>query len=97
MPRIPLPASAALALASFFLAPAHAADRAERARAELEKRFTAADADHDGRLTREEARKGMPRVHQNFDAIDGDGDGAVTLADVQRQMRAQRGNRRGGQ
>ncbi|HEY9104215.1 hypothetical protein [Chitinimonas sp.] len=58
------------------------AQRAQKAMAELESRFNAADANHDGRLTREEAKGKMPRVAQNFDAIDAQKNGYVTLDDI---------------
>jgi len=55
-----------------------AAEHASR----MESHFKAADKDHDGSLTREEA-KAMPRVARNFDAIDTDKSGTVTLAEIQ--------------
>jgi len=58
------------------------AQKAQKAMAELESRFNAADANHDGRLTREEAKGKMPRVAQNFDAIDAQKNGYVTLDDI---------------
>ncbi len=49
---------------------------------ELPKRFAHADANHDGRLTREEARDTMPRVHMYFDEIGTAGRGYVTEQDI---------------
>jgi hypothetical protein len=37
---------------------------------------------HDGRLTRQQAQAGMPRVAENFDAIDIDRKGFVTLPEI---------------
>ncbi len=53
------------------------------------ERFTAADKDNDGSLTREEA-KAMPRVAQNFDAIDADKSGTVTEKEIHDYMKAHR-------
>lgn len=61
----------------------------------LRERFAAADADHDGTLSRTEATAGMPRVAKHFDAIDTDHDGKLTLAEVAaflKQARAERQN-----
>ena len=49
---------------------------------EIEERFKAADKNHDGRLTLEEAKAGMPRVAKNFDRIDADKKGYVTLDQI---------------
>jgi len=50
-------------------------------------RFEKADKNHDGKLTREEAKEGMPRVFANFDRIDHDRKGYLTLEDVLRALR----------
>ncbi|SDP33285.1 EF hand [Ralstonia sp. 25mfcol4.1] len=46
------------------------------------ERFKAADTDHDGKLTREEARAGMPEVYKRFDKIDTRKHGYVTERQV---------------
>ena len=56
--------------------------RQEKMRAELQKRFTAADTNADGRLSRDEAKGGMPRIYSNFDAIDVERTGAVSLEQI---------------
>jgi hypothetical protein len=61
----------------------------------LEERFRAADRDGDGKLTRDEARAGMPAVHRLFGRLDGAGQGYLTLEQLQ-QLAARRGARRGG-
>jgi hypothetical protein len=48
----------------------------------LAQRFAAANVTHDGRLTRQQAQAGMPRVAENFDAIDIDQKGFVTLPEI---------------
>lgn len=66
----------------------------EKAQAQVSARFAKADADGDGRLTRDEARNAMPRVYQNFDAIDGAHSGYVTLEQIREFTAAQIAERR---
>ncbi|RWA54216.1 calcium-binding protein [Cupriavidus sp. UYMSc13B] len=49
-----------------------------QAKALIAERFKAADANHDGKLTRDEAQTGMPHVYENFDKIDVRKQGFVT-------------------
>ena len=49
----------------------------------LEEKFKAADANHDGKLTLEEAKVGMPRVAKAFDRIDVEKKGYITLEQLQ--------------
>jgi hypothetical protein len=64
----------------------------EKCRAELEakgqERFKRADASGDGRLSREEARKGMPLVARDFDRIDANKDGFVTPQELEAARKA---------
>ena len=85
-----LPAAAALAQ------PASAAGgRGERMREEqLQQRFSAADANHDGKLTRDEAKAGMPRIAEHFDEIDAAHAGTITLVDIERWLVKQRAARK---
>lgn len=53
----------------------------------IQVRFERADVDHDGKLTREEARNGMPRVFAQFDRIDHDHKGYVTFQDILTALR----------
>ena len=55
----------------------------------LAQRFAVANVTHDGRLTREQAERGMPFVARNFDGIDLDHKGYVTLPEI-RAFAAQR-------
>ncbi|WP_246793080.1 EF-hand domain-containing protein [Burkholderia perseverans] len=68
-------------LAAFAVSPAFAQNAMME---KLQARFTAADTDHDGKLTPAEAQAGMPRVAKNFDAIDADHKGYVTVDDIVR-------------
>lgn len=47
-------------------------------RAKAEGRWTAADKDSDGALSREEASASMPRMAERFDQFDANGDGKVS-------------------
>jgi Ca2+-binding EF-hand superfamily protein len=51
------------------------------------KEFSAADKDHDGTLTKAEAKK-LPHIYKNFDAIDVDHDGTVDRDEVHTYMHA---------
>ncbi len=48
------------------------------AKAFIAERFKAADTNHDGKLTRDEAKEGMPQVYKNFSKIDSLKRGYVT-------------------
>jgi Ca2+-binding EF-hand superfamily protein len=61
----------------------------ENAHERGKEQFEKADKDHDGTLTKEEA-KAMPHVYKNFDAIDVDKDGTVTLEEIHNYMKAKR-------
>lgn len=67
---------------------------AQQMRAKLTERFTAADANHDGKLTREEADAKMPMVARNFAQIDKAHKGYVTLEDIQAFSRDKMAERR---
>jgi hypothetical protein len=57
---------------------------------QIEARFNAADKDHDGKLTKAEAKAGMPRVAQNFEKIDANNAGFITLAQIGAFVSAQK-------
>jgi hypothetical protein len=67
----------------------------EKMRERFEERFSKADANGDGKLSKSEAAA-MPRVAKNFDAIDANHDGFVTKAEITQAMMAQRGAAKGG-
>jgi hypothetical protein len=70
--------------------------RVERAIAQLQMRFAAANTTHDGKLTRAQAMAGMPRVAQYFDEIDTQRAGYVTLTQIEDFMRQQAAAHQGG-
>jgi len=61
----------------------------------LERRFKKADTNGDGKLSKEEAQAGMPRLAKNFDAIDTNQDGFITPDEIKAAM-AKRGAAKGG-
>lgn len=77
-----LPYPPMLAAACFFgLTTAILADTSRDG--QIAERFAAADTDHNGQLTLDEAKAGMPRVAANFAKIDADQSGTVTLAEIE--------------
>jgi hypothetical protein len=78
----------AAAAASSVFAQAAEGGRGQGMAAELQKRFTAADTNHDGRLTKEEAKAGMPFVYKNFDEIDSAKTGSLSMHDIAGFVRA---------
>lgn len=72
-----------LAVPAFaFAVPQAGGGRAQTAAQQLEQRFKQADSNGDGKLTKEEAAAGMPRLAGNFSRIDSGGNGYVTLDQV---------------
>ncbi|APR37780.1 hypothetical protein [Paraburkholderia sp. SOS3] len=64
--------------------------RTQRMLQKLEERFTAANTTHDGKLTKQQAELGMPRVAQHFDQIDTQKVGYVTLPQIEQFLATQR-------
>lgn len=67
--------------------------RSERIAGKAQERFAAADANHDGYLSRDEAAQGTPRLAANFDEIDSNGDGQLSKAEIVAYIRQRRGAR----
>ena len=71
----------------------------EKCRAEMQargrERFKKADTNGDGRLSREEAQKGMPQLARDFDRIDANKDGMVTLEELEAARKARAGASKG--
>jgi DNA-binding transcriptional regulator YdaS (Cro superfamily) len=59
-------------------------------RSSLAQRFSDANVTHDGHLTLDQARAGLPMAARHFAAIDKDSKGYVTLDDLQAYLKAQR-------
>ncbi|WGS53799.1 EF-hand domain-containing protein [Paraburkholderia sp. D15] len=60
--------------------------RMQRMEQQLQTRFANANTTHDGKLTRDQAAAGMPRVAQHFDEIDTQKAGYVTLPQIEAFM-----------
>ena len=58
------------------------ADNASKNR-EIAERFAKCDTNHDGKLTREEAKGCMPRIYSHFGYIDSSNKGYLTVAEIQ--------------
>jgi hypothetical protein len=76
------------ASAQALLGGANGGARVERMMEQVQSRFAVANTTHDGKLTRDQARSGMPMVAQHFDEIDTRQAGFVTLAQIEDFMRA---------
>lgn len=78
-----------IGLMTMFATLATAADsskRAAKAEAEIVERFSKADVNRDGMLTRDEAKGVMPRVYSHFEEIDLAHKGAVSVDDIKSFM-----------
>jgi sterol desaturase/sphingolipid hydroxylase (fatty acid hydroxylase superfamily) len=69
--------------------PAQAQQMLSMLKTEMPKRFSKADVNQDGKLTKSEANGAMPRVYQFFDSIDVQKRGYVTQADITAYANAQ--------
>lgn len=81
-----VPLVAALALAVGMSSSLAYAQDAQPGRGDMaekfKQRFVAADKNGDGKLTKDEAKAGMPFVYQHFDEIDKAHTGAITMTDI---------------
>ena len=75
-------AVALLVATSIGLAQDAATPAQQNMRQQFLKRFNAADSNGDGKLTRDEAKSGMPGVYKHFDDIDSAKKGYVTVEDI---------------
>jgi Ca2+-binding EF-hand superfamily protein len=50
---------------------------------EIAQRFAKCDTNHDGKLTREEAKGCMPRIYDHFSYIDSANKGYLTVAEIE--------------
>ena len=63
-------------------APTHADDASRNK--EIQERFAKCDINHDGKLTRNEAKDCMPRIYDHFSRIDQQNKGFVTVLDIEK-------------
>jgi hypothetical protein len=50
---------------------------------EIAQRFAKCDLNHDGKLTKEEAKGCMPRIYDHFSYLDSGNKGFLTVAEIQ--------------
>jgi EF hand len=50
---------------------------------EITERFAKCDKNHDGKLTKDEAKGCMPRIYDHFSKIDSSNKGYVTVAEIE--------------
>ena len=50
---------------------------------EIAQRFAKCDLNHDGKLTKEEAKGCMPRIYDHFSYLDSGNKGYLTVAEIQ--------------
>ena len=62
----------------------------------MAERFNTADTNHDGKLSLDEAKAGLPMVARNFDQIDTEHTGSVTLEQLRAYAKTRMGQRRHG-
>jgi Ca2+-binding EF-hand superfamily protein len=70
----------------------NAEQRANRQQ-QVKERWTKADANHDGALSREEAEQGMPKLAEHFDQLDSNGDGKLTGEELRAAFQARKDKR----
>mgnify|MGYP000482196496 FL=1 len=66
----------------FITAPAYSDDASRNK--EIQERFAKCDTNHDGKLTRIEAKGCMPRIYDHFSRIDQGNKGFVTVQEIER-------------
>ena len=71
---------------------AMAAARADRGE-QMKERFSAADTDGDGYISRDEAEKGLPRIAAHFDDADSNHDGKLSKDEIVAYAKSLRGSR----
>jgi hypothetical protein len=69
--------------------------RAQR-QAQMQQRWNQLDANHDGKISREEAQQGAPKLAEHFDRLDANGDGQITPQEMRTARRAHKGERAPG-
>lgn len=66
--------------------------RAQKIAQKAKDRFAAADTNHDGQLSQDEANQGMPRLAEHFAEIDTDSNGQLSTAEIVAYIQQRRGS-----
>ena len=90
-PAVTAPATTAPATGDTAMPARHA-----RSHMTLQQRFDQANTTHDGHLTLDQAKAGMPMVAKHFDAIDKDKKGYITTEDIHSYTAARRASHHAG-
>lgn len=72
----------AIFLSLLFFSLTSYADDASKNR-EIAQRFAKCDINHDGKLTKDEAKGCMPRIYDHFSYLDSGNKGYLTVAEIQ--------------
>jgi Ca2+-binding EF-hand superfamily protein len=81
-----------LAALSLSACAATGGSRSQKIADKAQERFSAADTNHDGYLSRDEATQGTPRLAAHFDEIDGDHDGRLSKQEIIAYIQQRRGS-----
>lgn len=84
---------AMLAVLSLSACAATGGSRSQKIADKAQERFSAADTNHDGYLSRDEASQGTPRLSAHFDEIDSDHDGRLSGQEIIAYIQQRRGSR----
>ncbi|HVX04615.1 MAG TPA: EF-hand domain-containing protein [Rhodanobacteraceae bacterium] len=90
---VKLPLVGLLAALSLTACAATGGGRSQAAAEKAQERFAAADTNHDGYLSRDEAAQGTPRLSAHFDEIDSDHDGLLSKQEIIAFIQQRRGSR----
>src|SRR5690242_19364864 len=86
--------ASAFALSTLTLSACAGSDaRAQKIAQKVKDRFAAADTNHDGQLSQDEANQGMPRLAEHFAEIDTDSNGQLSTAEIVAYIQQRRGSR----
>ncbi len=86
--------AAAFALSTLALSACAGNDaRTQKIAQKAKERFAAADTNHDGQLSQDEANHGMPRLATHFAEIDTDSNGQLSTAEITAYIQQRRGSR----
>jgi len=79
--KLPIATITCLSLTAIYTAFTYA-DNASKNQ-EIAQRFATCDVNHDGKLTKEEAKGCMPRIYDHFSYLDSGNKGYLTVVEIQ--------------
>jgi len=92
--RIAATLAVAFALSTLALSACAGNDtRTQKIAEKAKERFNAADTNHDGQLSQDEANQGMPRLAAHFAEIDTNKDGQLSIDEIVAYIQQRRGSR----